>query len=445
MDRQIVYPAAIPLDTDILSIQRNTMVALGFLAQAAIGSSTVVDGLACTPTTVPSMSVNVGPGSIFTLSTVDATAFGSLAADNTDALVKVGVNLAATAFTMTAPGTTGQSINYLIEAAFVEADGTPVALPYYNASNPAVPYSGPSNSGATQNTQRLQRVGLQLKTGSPATTGTQVTPAVDSGYVALYVITVAYAQTTITSGNIAIASGAPFIGAKVGSGLVTTTAMATAIGGAFPISNGAFGVSTTLTAANSGTYYNVGGSGTTQTLPAASGATGKSFGFFASAAFILATAGGVIYGFGTSTSSVAIASGQFICLQSDGSNWRIFSMSPGINRSVAPACARSTQGVFLGASYNGSQTVSFTAPCAGYVVAVASLNMTATATNPAVGALILNGTTVATDSTLLSQSFSGVLSVAAGASVTATMQVTTTTSTGINATYEVTAFFVPYP
>jgi hypothetical protein len=64
LDRQIVYPGAIPLDTDVLNIQRNVMVALGYLAQATLGSAVVVDGLACVPTQPASMSVVVGPGSI---------------------------------------------------------------------------------------------------------------------------------------------------------------------------------------------------------------------------------------------------------------------------------------------------------------------------------------------------------------------------------------------
>ena len=228
MDRNIVYPGAIPLDTDILSIQRNTMIALGSLAQAAFGTGTIVDGLAISQTTVASMVVNVGAGSLVSLSTVDATPFGSLPADNTDSLVKVGVNLTATQFTLTAPVSSGQSINYLIEASFAEADGTAVVLPYYNASNPSVAYSGPANSGTAQNTVRTQRVQLQLKPGSPATTGTQTTPAVDSGWVGIYAITVNYGQTSVTTANLAsgnpygaaVIPSAPFIPAKLGPSLV---------------------------------------------------------------------------------------------------------------------------------------------------------------------------------------------------------------------------------
>ena len=212
MDRQIVYPGAIPLDTDVLNLERNVMIAEGFLAQGAFGTGTQVWGLFCGPTTPASMSIVVAPGAIVSQQVVDQNAFGSLAADTTDALVKVGINLTSTSLTTTAPASTGQSINYLIEASFLEEDTTPVVLPYYNASNPAQPYTGPSNSGAAQNTQRLQRVQLQLKAGTPANTGAQTTPAVDSGWVGLYVVTVAYGQTTVTTGNISAYPAAPFVG-----------------------------------------------------------------------------------------------------------------------------------------------------------------------------------------------------------------------------------------
>src|ERR1700742_3852968 len=154
MDRNLVYPGSIPLDTDLLNINRNCMVALGYLAQAVLGTGTIVDGLACIPTAPASMTVTIGPGSISLLSVVDTLAYGSLPADTPDPLVKMGINLSPTAFTLTAPGTSGQAINYLIEAALQESDINPVVLPYYNAANPAQPYSGPNNSGLAENTDR---------------------------------------------------------------------------------------------------------------------------------------------------------------------------------------------------------------------------------------------------------------------------------------------------
>jgi hypothetical protein len=217
MDRNIVYPSAIPLDSDLLSINKNAMISLGFLAQAVLGTSTVVDGLACQPTTPASMNVTIGPGSITQLGAVDSLPYGSLPADTADTLVKMGINVGSTSFSLNAPSSVGQSINYLVEAAFLEADADPVILPYYNASNPAQSYSGPSNSGTAQNTVRTQRVQLQLKGGTPANTGSQTTPAADAGWIGLYQITVANGQTTITASNIIVLPTAPFLSWKLPS------------------------------------------------------------------------------------------------------------------------------------------------------------------------------------------------------------------------------------
>ncbi len=211
MDRILVYPGSIPLDTDILNTNRNSMIALGYLAQAVLGSATVVDGLVCSPTAPASQTVTVGPGSITQLSVVDTLTYGSLSADATDSLVKLGVNLAATSFTLAAPATSGQSINYLIQATLLESDTNPVVLPYYNAANPAQPYSGPNNSGIAQNTCRIQRVQLQLKAGAAAISGSQATPPIDNGWVGLYVVTISYGQTAIGAASIAQLPGAPFL------------------------------------------------------------------------------------------------------------------------------------------------------------------------------------------------------------------------------------------
>jgi hypothetical protein len=215
MDRNIVYPASIPLDTDILYPNRNAMIGIAALTAAVLGSATVVDGLACLPSSPASLTVSIGPGSITQLCDVDATSYGSMAADVTDQIVKTGINLQATSFTLAAPASSGQSVNYLIEAAFSETDTDPVVLPYVNAANPAQAYSGPGNSGAAQNTQRIQRVQLQVKPGAAATAGAQTTPAVDAGWVGLYVITVNYGQTSITAANIAVLPGAPFLAFKL--------------------------------------------------------------------------------------------------------------------------------------------------------------------------------------------------------------------------------------
>lgn len=210
MDRTIVYPGSIPLDTDLLRLNRNTMVALGALMKAVLGTSVVVDGLSVSPATPNALSVIVGPGSLTALGVVDATPFGSLPADG-DGLLKMGVNLEPTTLTVSAPTIAGQSVAYLIEAAFIETDTTPVVLPYYNASNPTQPWLGPANAGTAQPTSRVQQVQLQLRGGVAASTGSQVPPPVDAGWVGLAVVTVGYGQSTVGPGNIAPYALAPVL------------------------------------------------------------------------------------------------------------------------------------------------------------------------------------------------------------------------------------------
>jgi len=213
MDRNIVYPGSIPQDIDILNPNRNTMLALGFLIQATLGTGTVVDGLACSPAN--GLAVSVGAGSLTQLSTVDATDYGSLAADTSDALVKMGINISATTLDLAAPALPGEAVNYLIEANFSESDASPVVLPFVNAANPSQPFTGPNNTGATTNSARIQRVNLVATAGSAAAAGAQGTPSPDTGYVGLYVVTVTAGQTQIIQSNIATYPDAPFLAFKL--------------------------------------------------------------------------------------------------------------------------------------------------------------------------------------------------------------------------------------
>lgn len=209
MHRHIVYPGSIPLDTDFLSAVKDSYYGAGWLAESAIGVNTQVVGLAVTPTSPASLQVNVAPGAIYSLQTVDSAAYGALGTD-ANQFTKQGILAAGTTLTITPPGTVGQSINYLVQVAFAETDGNPIILPYYNASNPSVAWSGPNNTGVAQNTVRSDTCVVGLKAGAPAATGSQVTPAPDVGYTGVYVVTVAQGQTTITGGNIALLPTAPY-------------------------------------------------------------------------------------------------------------------------------------------------------------------------------------------------------------------------------------------
>ncbi|MCA8237763.1 hypothetical protein [Burkholderia cenocepacia] len=215
MDRVIIYPASIPRSVDLLQTNRNVMTALGMLAQEMFGTNTIASGFSCSPTSPAGLSVLLAPGRLYSLQETDPLAYSTLPADTTDLIVKQGIVNTSTTLSCPAPATSGYSVNYLVEAAFQETDTNPIVLPYYNAANPSQPFSGPNNSGSANYTSRQDTVQLQVKAGTPATTGSQTTPAPDSGFIGLWVVTVAYGQTTITTSNITEYSAAPLIGGSL--------------------------------------------------------------------------------------------------------------------------------------------------------------------------------------------------------------------------------------
>lgn len=215
MDRSIVYPGSIPLDTDLLGSNRNTMVALGALLAATLGTSPTIDGLAVTPVG-GTLAVSVGPGSVTAFGQVDQSAYGSLPADSADLVVRMGVNTLAVPLPLTPPLAAGSEITYLIQAAFQESDANPVVLPYYNAANPAQPYLGPSNTGVAQPTVRTQRVALLAKPGNAAATGGSAAPAPDSGWIGVATVVLGAGQTAVSAGSIAPYPPARIIPAKLG-------------------------------------------------------------------------------------------------------------------------------------------------------------------------------------------------------------------------------------
>lgn len=212
MDRTIVYPGSIPLETDILQPQRDMMIALGAILRATFGVNPIVDGFLLSPTIPASMAFIVGPGSIIAAGATETQAFGSLGTDPAT-LVKQGLSRTDTRFAVTAPTTPGHAINYVVQVAFSEADTDPVVLTYYNAADPSQPYTGPGDSGVAQNTRRAQRAQLQLKAGAAAPAGTQATPAVDAGWIGIAALTVNAGQTAIAAADLggARSPAAPFV------------------------------------------------------------------------------------------------------------------------------------------------------------------------------------------------------------------------------------------
>ena len=207
MDRQIVYPGSIPLDTDLLNIQRHMMVSIGALGRAVLGDGPVVDGMACVPG-IGAYSVWVGPGSYTALLPTDWTAFGSLPADPT-MMVRTAL-LTETAIVALGPPADGSHIiSWLVQATITEADAGPIALPYWNAGNPSIPFTGPGNSGQAQNTQRLLRVRISAKASGPEALPSGASPDPDPGWVGLYTVTTFAGKTAIDSADIVPYRGTP--------------------------------------------------------------------------------------------------------------------------------------------------------------------------------------------------------------------------------------------
>lgn len=195
------------------------------ILKAILGTTTQLDGLECTPNSPADLNVIVGEGSIIILKNVLDTALGELPtqipADTTHQIVKQAFTLDPTTIAITPPATPGFSRNDLIQIGFQEADGNPVSIPFFNGFtgqtiNPPV--------FATKNTQRIDSVVIALKPGTPAATGTQVTPSPDVGYVGAWVVTTAQGQTTITAGNITEYPNAPFLTEKLKDKISEATA-----------------------------------------------------------------------------------------------------------------------------------------------------------------------------------------------------------------------------
>ncbi len=242
MDRTIVWPGAIPLEVDLLNTNKYSMLGLSKLAAAILGTGTLLNGLACVADSPASLNVSVAPGEIYSLQNVDGTAYSSLAADTAHQILKQGIRMDAGLLSCPAPGTAGQSINYLIQVTYTDTDSGSTVLPYYNASNPAQAYSGPNNSGTAQNTVRKGVCTVAVKAGVAAATGSQTTPTPDAGYVGAWVVTVANGQTTITAGDISQYVGAPFLSSSgfVAGGFQGNAFSTSAAGGAADALTGSF-------------------------------------------------------------------------------------------------------------------------------------------------------------------------------------------------------------
>jgi hypothetical protein len=201
MDRCTVYPGQVPLENDILRGQKFAMEGVGWLARAVMGRLAAVEGLGCIPTTPGSLSVTIEPGMLTIEAPTDATNYSTLAAD-ARGVVKQGIMRDGFNLTLSPPATAGHAVTILIQAQLSEVDADPVTLPYFNAANPSVGWTGPNNNGQAQNTTRACRVVVQAKSGTSAPSGTQAPPSPDAGWTPLHFVVLTNGQSVITGSHI---------------------------------------------------------------------------------------------------------------------------------------------------------------------------------------------------------------------------------------------------
>lgn len=191
MDRQIQYPAQIPLVEDMLNAQRNAMVGIGHLAGGTFGANTVAaSGFACAPG--EGLTLTIAPGALLAPGVVDASAYGTLAAVSS-ALVRQFISRDPVTLAAPAAGAT-----YIVSVTPLTVDTDDTVLPFYNAADPSVTYAGEGNSGLAAPTVRRDEAALSIGASVP------------EGSYPLWQIVVPAGAVAITTDMIAVASGAPF-------------------------------------------------------------------------------------------------------------------------------------------------------------------------------------------------------------------------------------------
>jgi len=141
---------------------------------------------------------------------LDQTNFGSLPPSG-DTVVKTGTIVSPSTIPLGTTADQSMVLSWLIQATLVEVDDEPLALQYWNAANPSIPFSGPENSGSAQNTRRRTQLVITAKASSPTPVGTFAPPSPDPGFVGLYGITTWIGKGSITQDDIHPLPAAPIL------------------------------------------------------------------------------------------------------------------------------------------------------------------------------------------------------------------------------------------
>jgi len=219
MNRPDFYSTTMLRSFDLAWMWKDALAAMGNLQTFLAGqTTTVVAGFTATPMSPASLGINLTQGLIYQQSVMDATPYPPLASDST--IVQQGGFAAAQSVLLSTAGlSAGQSMWVLVQAQFSQQDvirpGDPTngVESFFNTDNPAQPFQGPNNDGASQPTLRQATVAIQVLNGTPATSGSEVPPNPTSGWVPLYLVDLTFAQTAITSDEILVAG--PSVGNNV--------------------------------------------------------------------------------------------------------------------------------------------------------------------------------------------------------------------------------------
>ncbi|WP_240775325.1 hypothetical protein [Neokomagataea tanensis] len=166
MDRVIVYPGSVPVDTDILRIGRYTKSALGNISDLVFGPNVkAAIGLSCTPSP-DGLFVVMGPGAINAPGPLDGTNFGGVGGGLPADLSPVSVQYINQSNVAVPVPTTGAA--FTVYALCSEQDVDAVTLPFYNINNPSQTQAGPANSGAMLPTRRSAVMTFSVATTAPS-------------------------------------------------------------------------------------------------------------------------------------------------------------------------------------------------------------------------------------------------------------------------------------
>lgn len=215
MKRRWVYPGEIPRTLDILTIQRNALIAVSQLAMDILRNNvdpenntypTLLAGFK--PAFPGGMNITIGDGRLYTVDAVDTVAMGDAGVDATQVLQQAQHTSTVLAFGA-APANPGESRIDIVQVKRQEYDGNNAVLLYYNSTPPYTPWLGAANNGIAQAQDREQKVLISVKAGVAGVA--PVAPAADAGYTVAFQVTIANGTVALAAGNIAPPSPNPFI------------------------------------------------------------------------------------------------------------------------------------------------------------------------------------------------------------------------------------------